>query len=500
MRFLQLVGAGVCALLITACGGGGGNPGSSGGNGSQPAGTLNLQVVSGVAGTQTFSITASEKTAKAKIVLKDKGGAPVKNTIVTFSETGGSLLKFSPDSKTALTNTNGEAEIDIEPVSTTSIGATSVSATAQVSSEVVTGVQNLAVTSAVVIGVNPQLVASALNFISVDPSDKSIVIAGSGGNGRSESAILRFRVVDKDGNPVKDVLVDFAAVPTTAVTLNVPSAKSNADGIVATSVSSKSTPTAVIIRATVNSRDIVSQSDQLTVTTGVAVPRGFDLSASKFNLNNDISGDNSIIRIGIIDANGNPVSDGVPVIATVDFGRVGTSGRGGCTTVNGLCTVEYQVQNPRPADGQAVNVTVSTQVGNGVQISDTIRLSSTSVGNVDFYDATGAAVSTIALTASDLDPKCKATLRGQIGTPAGMPAPVGTNVELKSSSDIVVSSVTSGNPTLDSRSLTRTPVTLQFELKDALVSGRATIDFKFTAGTTVGSNVKTITFPACTPV
>ena len=104
------------------------------------------------------------------------------------------------------------------------------------------------------------------------------------------------------------------------------------------------------------------------------------------------------------------------------------------------------------------------------------------------------------MTASDLDPKCKATLRGQIGTPAGMPAPVGTNVELKSSSDIVVSSVTSGNPTLDSRSLTRTPVTLQFELKDAVVSDRATIDFKFTAGTTVGSNVKTITFPACTPV
>lgn len=500
MRFLNFLGVSLYVLVVSACGGGGGNPGSQGGSGAQPVGVLNVQVVSGVGGVQTFSISASDKTAKAKVILKDKLGAPVKNAIVTFSETGSGLLKFSPDSATALTNTNGEAEIDIEPVSATSIGATSISAIAQVAGVDVTGGQNLAVTSAVVIGENPQLVASALNFISVDPSDKSIVIAGSGGNGRSESAILRFRVVDKNGNPVKDVLVDFLAVPNTAVALNVPSAKSNADGIVATSVSSKSIPTAVIIRATVNSRDIFSQSDQLTVTTGVAVPRGFDLSASKFNLNNDISGDSSNIRIGIIDGNGNPVSDGVPVIATVDFGRVGTSGRGGCTTINGLCSVEYQVQNPRPSGGQAVNVTVSTQVGNGVQISDTIRLSSTSVSNVDFYDLNGVAVTTINLTAADFDPKCRATLRGRIGTPAGMPAPFGTGVGLNSSTDILTVSVTSGSPTLDSRSLTRTPITLQFELKDALVGGQATVDFKFTADSIVGGNVKRVTFPACTPI
>lgn len=501
MQFLRVILAALCTLAIGACGGGGGNPGSLPGTGAQPTGSLQLKVVSGNnADVSTFSITASEKTAKARALLKDRAGAPIANTIVTFSEVGSGLLKFSPDSKTALTNANGEAEIDIEAASATSIGATSVSATAEIASAVVTGSQNLSITSAVVIGVNPQLVASALNFISVDPSDKSIVIAGSGGNGRSESAILRFRVVDKDGNPVKDVVVDFAAVPTTAITLNVPSAKSNADGIVATSVSSKSIPTAVIIRASVNSRDIFSQSDQLTVTTGVAVSRGFDLSASKFNLNNDISGDSSVIRIGIVDQNGNPVSDGVPVIATVDFGRVGTSGRGGCTTVNGLCSVEYQVQNPRPADGQMVNVTVSTQVGSGVQISDSIRLSSTSVGNVDFYNESGMLVESISLAPTDFDPKCKATLRGQIGTPAGMPAPFGTIVDLKSSSDIVAASVVSGSPTLDSRGLTRTPITLQFELKDALVSGRANIEFKFTANSIVGNRWKNISFPACTPI
>lgn len=490
------------AIVLTGCGGGGGNPGSPSGVGGQSTGTLQLQVIAGSPAIQTFSITASEKTARAKIVLTDRSGAPVKNTIVTFAETGGGLLKFSPDSKTALTNASGEAEIDLEPVSTGSIGATTVTASAEVAQATVTGHQNLAVTSAVVVGVNPQLVASALNFVSVDPSDKSIVIAGSGGNGRSESAILRFRVVDKDGNPVKDVVVDFVAVPSTAVTLNIPSAKSNADGIVSTSVSSRSTPTAVIIRASVNSRDIVSQSDQLTVTTGVAVPRGFDLSASKFNLNNDISGDSSTISIRIIDANGNPVSDGVPVIATADFGRVGTSGRGGCTTVNGICTVDYQVQNPRPSDGQAVNVTVSTQVGSGVQISDSIRFSSTSVGNVDIYSASvgGSVLNSFALSASDFDSKCKATVRGFLGTPAGMPAPFGTVLAFSSDNSALTVTAPSGSPTLDSRGLTRTPVTLQFELKDAFVAGRANVEVQFTAGSIVGGVLKTVNFPACTPL
>lgn len=487
--------------LIVACGGGGGDPGSSGsGTGSQQAGLLQLQIVSGTTESSavTYSITASEKTARVKVLLKDRSGAVVKNSIVTFEETGVGLLNFSPESKTALTNSNGEAEIDIEPKSATSIGATTVSARAILANGEAVGSQNLAVTIAVIPGVDPQLVASALNFVSVDPSDKSIVIAGSGGNNRSESAILRFKVVDKNGDPVKDVLVNFSVVPENAVKLNIVSAKSNSDGIVTTSVSSKSTPTAVIVRAVVNGRDIFSQSDQLTVTTGVAAARGFDLSASKYNLNADISGDSSAVRIGIIDINGNPVSDGVPVVATVDFGRVGTSGRGGCTTNNGLCSVEYQVQNPRPLDGQIVNVNVSTQVGNGLQISDSIRFTVTSVGWVDLWnDGQTSVISD--LTPTSWDAKCKATLTGFVGTNAGFPAPAGTSIELKPVSDVVSAEVRTGSPTLD-RNFGRTRIAIQFELKDALSAGSTQMEMKFTAGGIVHSVFKTINYPACTPV
>lgn len=504
IRVAKFLSGVLLATQMIACGGGGGDPGSSGSgtgsDGTLQAGILKLQIVSGTSDstTATYSITASEKTARAKVLLTDRAGKPVPNSIVTFEESGVNLLKFSPESKTALTNTNGEAEIDIEAISATSIGATTVVAKSLLEKGEATGSQNLAVTSAVVVGVDPQTVASALNFISVDPADKSIVIAGSGGNSRSESAILKFKVVDKNGDPVKDVLVNFSAVPADAVTLNIASAKSNNDGIVTTSVSSKSTPTAVIIRAVVNGRDIFSQSDQLTVTTGVAVARGFDLSASKFNLNTDLSGDNSTIRIGVIDANGNPVSDGVPVIAVSDFGRVGTSGRGGCTTSNGICTVEYQVQNPRPGDGQLINVTVSTQVGSGQQISDSIQFTATSVGWLNLYNDGQTAIVTD-LSPVAWDAKCKGTVTGFIGTNAGFPAPAGTTIELIPVSDVVTATIRSGSPTLD-KSFGRTRITFQFELKDAVAPGSTQVEMVFKSGNSVASVIKAFSYPACTPV
>lgn len=125
MRFLRIVGASVCSPGSPLAAAAGKSwfvrrKWKSASRYSEPSGGIWCCWHS------NFLNHSVRKDCKSKIVLKDKGGAPVKNTIVTFSETGGGLLKFSPDSKTALTNTNGEAEIDIEPVSTTSIGATSV--------------------------------------------------------------------------------------------------------------------------------------------------------------------------------------------------------------------------------------------------------------------------------------------------------------------------------------------------------------------------------------
>lgn len=432
-------------LFLGACGGGGGSatttasgsgtPGNSATGDQQTKATASIamSIFSG-AGTSTNSISAVE-ISKVSVTLKDAAGKAVSGTVVTFSDTGAGLLGFAPASKTALTDASGIASVEIRAASSNSVGATTVSATATVSGAAITVQKAIAITSAPTDGTNipnPQALANALNFLDVNPVDKSIVLAGAGGNGRSESATLRFRVVDKNNTPVKGATVTFAAVPSGDVTLNIPNSSSDADGVVVTTVSSKSVATAVVIKATVTRPDtstIVSQSDQLLVTTGISTSRGFDLSAGKFNLNSNLTGDSTTINVRIVDANGNPVADGVPVVFTADFGAVGTSSRGGCVSVSGGCSVPYIVQDPRPGDGERATVTASTQVGIGTPISGTLKFNFVDVGLLNLFDRPTGGNS---LVVFDF-PKgtCdKRTFSSFAGTPGNFPPPAGTTVTL----------------------------------------------------------------------
>lgn len=517
MSFYKYLVCVAVAAALGACGGGGGSPGSLGssspipasnGAGSTPTtevakASMALDVVSG-AGVSTSSISASE-ISTVSVVLKDSQGAAVPGAVVTFSESAGSLLSVAPASKTALTDTAGKASVEIRAATTSSVGATTIGASAQVAGASVTAQKSIAITSAPVGGAvtDPQLLANAMNFLDVNPADKSIVLAGSGGNGRSESATLRFRVVDKNNTPVKGAAVTFDVIPVNSVTLNIPSALSDADGVVVTTVSSKSFATAAVVRATVtraNSSTITSQSDQLLVTTGSAVPQGFDLSASKYNLNWDLSGDLSKITVRIVDINGNPVADGVPVVFTADFGAVGSSARGGCVTLNGSCSVDYTVQNPRPADGQFATVVVSTQVGDGTSISRSLqfRFADPKLLNL-FQNSTGPALPNFSFIGCQ-----KQIFSGFAGTPQAFPAPAGTTVEVAAITSAFTATLRSGSPILD-RAGGRTLLDLELDVSQiagpnacvATGTGLATalFDVKFTAGATVVTRRIAATYP-----
>ena len=505
MRFL--ISAISIAVLVVACGGGGGSGGNKVGGGSDgssgggtggtdtstPAvGSITLKLLVGTSSSpsEVTTMAASERTARVQIVLKDAAGNPQAGEIVNFTQDAG-LLVFSPVSASALTDANGVAEIEVAAATTTSLGATKIVAT----SGSVTVSKNISITTAVASEIDPQQMVQSVNFLSANPSDSSIVIQGAGGSGRSEIATLQFRLDDKSGTPVKDAIVDFEVIPAGAVQLNIASAKSNNDGVVITSVSSKNQPTAVIVKATVRGTNFSTQSGNLTVTNGVSTQGGFDLSASKYNLDLDTSGDKSTIRVAIVDSSGNPVADGVPVVATADFGRVGTSGRGGCTTANGICTVEYQVQNPRPRGGGPVNVTFSTQTGVPTSISDSLTLWVTSVSEGDFYSAAsgGMVVGTIGLSGTDA--ACKVAWDGFLGTATGYSLPAGTTVRLKSRGSVVAGSV---DAVLD-KIPARAPVTVNFTLTDAVQPGTEQVEFTLTTGSTVRKIMKTISYPSCIP-
>ena len=501
MRFL--ISAISIAVMVVACGGGGGSggnkigggsDGSSGGSGggttTPVVGSMTLKLLVGPSNSSSdvTTIAASERTARVQIVLKDAAGSPQAGEIVSFTQDAG-LLVFSPISATALTDANGVAEIEVAAATTTSLGATKIVAT----SGSVSASKNILITTAVASEIDPQQMVQSVNFLGANPSDSSIVIQGAGGSGRSEIATLQFRLNDKSGTPVKDAVVDFEVIPAGAVQLNIVSAKSNIDGVVVTSVSSKNQPTAVIVKATVRGTSFSTQSGNLMVTNGVSTQGGFDLSASKYNLDLDTSGDSSTIRVAIVDSSGNPVADGVPVVATTDFGRVGTSSIGGCTTANGICNVEYQVQNPRPEGGGPVHVTFATQTGAPTFISDTLTLWVTSVSDGDFYSAPTGGMAIGAIGLSGPDAKCNVSWDAFLGTATGYSLPAGTTVTLKSRGSVVAGSV----DTVLDKIPARAPVTVNFKLTDAVQAGTEQVEFTLTKGTTVRKIMKTISYPSC---
>ena len=393
MRLLKYLTGVAVVVLMVACGGGGGNPGtpsgssaststgtsgtgtsSSGDTQTTALGSVKVELLSG-AGQPTQSISAIE-IASVKVTVKDSKGSPVSGTIVTFGESGVGLLKFSPESKTALTTSEGIASLEVKAADQTKIGATTISVGATVAQSTITALKVLEVTNAPASGgipVDPQTLVTAINFVSADPADKAIVLKGAGGNGRTETGILNFRVVDKNGTPVKGVTVDFVVNPANDVVLNIAQSKSDGDGIVSTSVSSKLVPTSVVVKATVTGKTITTQSDQLKVTTGLGVQVGFEILPQLYNLDGGLSGDSTPITARLVDSNSNPVADGVPVVMVATGGKIGTSSAGGCNTLNGACTVTFEVQNPRPANG-IVDINGSAKVGETTTLLSQIKV------------------------------------------------------------------------------------------------------------------------------
>jgi hypothetical protein len=51
----------------------------------------------------------------------------------------------------------------------------------------------------------------------------------------------------------------------------------------------------------------------------------------------------------LADTFGNPVPDGTPVVFQTNMGAIGSADKGGCNTVNGVCSVAFRTQAPRTA-------------------------------------------------------------------------------------------------------------------------------------------------------
>jgi len=206
----------------------------------------------------------------------------------------------------------------------------------------------------------------SIEFVSATPT--SITLQGTGGAGRSETAVVLFRVVDVQGDPVQGQNVAFALNTTVGgITLAPSSATSDNNGLVQTTVQAGTIATSVRVTASATSggSTFESQSDQLVITTGIPDDDSMDIVATVVNPEGwDISGTQVTISARLADRFNNPVPDGTAITFTTEGGSIDSF----CTTVGGACVVTWTSQDPRPCGETlgAAQVQVDTTAGPNV--------------------------------------------------------------------------------------------------------------------------------------
>lgn len=195
-------------------------------------------------------------------------------------------------------------------------------------------------------------VAQALEFVSASP--EKICLAGSG---CEVSSVVSFRLKDQYNNPVSGREVAFSLDIPNVATLSPTTYKTNDQGLAQVSVTAKTIPSPVRVRADVtldNGTKLSTVSNVLAINAGLPTQRAFSFSAAAFNPDGwSRDGVESEIRVQLTDRFANPVPDGTS-ISFVSEGASVVPAR--CTTTNGICTIKFVTSEYRPANGRVTVV------------------------------------------------------------------------------------------------------------------------------------------------
>lgn len=212
----------------------------------------------------------------------------------------------------------------------------------------------------------------SIEFISAEPS--SIVLKGTGGQNKQETSTLTFKVKSQLGNVLSQQAVNFAlSTSVGGISLSRLAGFTNSQGLVTTQVSAGTVPTAVRVTASASMDfngdmvEVQSQSDLLSINTGLPEQRSMTIAASVLNPEaQNINGEESTITVWLSDNFHNPVPDGTTVNFTTEGGNIEPS----CSTINGSCSVLWISSEPRVADHR-------------------VTILATALGHESFFDTNG---------------------------------------------------------------------------------------------------------------
>lgn len=298
--------------------------------------TAGLSLSSLATGVQ--SLSAYGTTSVSVSVLS--GGALYQPPVdVTFSSTCASASAPRATVTSKVTTVNGVATAQYKDNgcnATDTITASTVGATSVTGSLVV---------------LSPSI--GSIQFIDATPT--VLALKGTGGAGLSETSLVRFKVVDQAGQPIKASVKFALSTSVGGVALTSNSATSDATtGLVSTNVNSGTVATPVRVTATILDANgaataLSTQSDKLSISTGLPDQAHFSLAAEVPNIEGwDFDGSTTSITARASDHFSNPVPDGT----VVNFIAEGSSVQPQCTTTGGACSVTFTSQALRPTNGR----------------------------------------------------------------------------------------------------------------------------------------------------
>ncbi len=325
-------------------------------------GTLKLGSFNGTVFTE--GKLASTLTADANGVYKiSAGGSFGVSASLVLEANDGTITRVQTPASISFSSdctTNNSATLDT-PVTTLSGNAsstfqdTSCSGNSERNDQIIatTVAGNQILTASLPFTLQRQTLAS-LSFESAEPTQ--IRIKGAGGTGSSESSLVSFKVTSANGQPAAQQKVSFTldtvvgGLSFANGTANAQS-QTNSQGIASVRVLSGTVPTPVRVVATAVDTDtkevITSQSEQLTVNTGLPQQLGFSLATSNANPEaGNIDGEKVTVTARLSDSFGNPAPNDTTVNFTSEGGQIEPS----CLTQNGVCSVTWTSSDPRPQD------------------------------------------------------------------------------------------------------------------------------------------------------
>lgn len=305
-------------------------------------------LVEGVAEVSTENLSAGG-TATISVLIQDDQGNPFTQPVdVNFSST-------------CATKDPAQAQISTPVSSSNGIATSTYLAQGCVGEDQINVTANAGGISLSAVGIINVLQANVGSIVFVSAEPENIGILGTGG---IESSIVKFKVLDKNSNPVSNQNVKFDLNTSIGgVDISPNEATTNNEGIVQTVVTTGTVATSVRVTATVDDDStpvITSQSKQLIISTGIPDQDSFSLSAEVLNAEGwNRDGTEVMVTARMADAFNNPVPDGTTVSFTTEGGAIEDA----CQTVNGACSVKWNSQLARPI-GQSLFDEAGNQIHN----------------------------------------------------------------------------------------------------------------------------------------